>query len=277
MKLSACLVIHNEKKLLSSCLRSIKNVASEIIVVHDGLCQDKSLEVAREFQAKVFVRPYIGEAEFHRPFSYEKASGDWILQIDADEYLSQESAKKIGELIKSDNVDAYSFWWPYFYGKEYIKKGPFSQTFKPCLFRKSKMFMIGIAHEYPRTYGRLVKVQDIHLKHCFDDSKYTEQFFREKWTKWAKLQAKQIYNIASAPTFNISNLSQNPIYRYYQFMRRFPIISGILETLKYILIFIKRGILMSDRKSFKIAWFELRYLWLIRQYLLDLHYGRKIQ
>ncbi len=275
MKISACLVICNEEKYLPRCLSSIRAIVDEIIIVHDGKCGDKSLEIAKKYGAKIYLRPFIGEAEYHRPFSYEKSNGDWILQIDADEFLSASEKDKIRNLIKNNNIDAYSFWWPYSNKNKYIKNGPFSQTFKPCLFRKKKMFMIGISHEYPRTYGKLVKIRDIHLEHLFNDDKYTEQSFRKKWINWAKLQARQIYNIELAPTFNISNLENNNVYRYYQFMRKFPIISGILETFKYILIFIKRGILWAGWESFKIAWFELRYLLLVRKYLLEMSYGKK--
>ena len=41
--ISACLVVHNEEKLIGRCLESIKNLVDEIIVVHDGPCQDKTL------------------------------------------------------------------------------------------------------------------------------------------------------------------------------------------------------------------------------------------
>lgn len=276
MKLSACLVIRNEEKYLPKCLESITEVVDEVILVHDGKCEDKSIEIAQRYKAKVYVRPYVGEAEYHRPFSFEKAGGEWILQIDADEFLPDGIKTKIKTLIQTENTDAYSFWWPYFYGKNYIKKGPFSRTFKPCLFRKSKMFMIGISHEYPRTYGRLIKSKDIHLHHRNDYDKYSEKSFKDKWVKWAKIQAKQIHNIDSAPTFNIGELPVNSVYRYYDFMRGHPIISGILETLRYVYIFIKRGILWSGYDNFRIARFELRYLWLVRIYLLNLEHDKRL-
>lgn len=274
MKLSACLVVHNEEKYLPRCLSSINGIVNEIILVHDGECKDKSLEIAKKYGAKIFVRPFVGEAEYHRPFSYEKSKGDWILQIDADEFLPQGIRDQVCKLIETDNIDAYSFWWPYSSEDKYIERGPFAKTFKPCLFRKKKMYMVGISHEYPRTYGILMRIKNIHLEHRFGYDKYTEGSFREKWTKWAKIQARQIYNIDSAPIYNITNLSANSVYRYYQFIRRYPIISGILDLMKYLYIGIFRGILWSGWYSLKIAWFEIRYLWLIRKYLLDMQYEK---
>ncbi|EKE21767.1 MAG: hypothetical protein ACD_7C00134G0002 [uncultured bacterium] len=272
MKISACLVVHNEEKLLSRCLTSIKDVVNEIIVVHDGSCSDKSLEIAKKFGAKIFIRPYIGEAEYHRPFSYERVHGEWILQIDADEFLSEKLAKEIPSLVSAKNVDAYSFAWPYHDGKNYLQRGPFAKTVKPCLFRKEKMFMIGISHEYPRTYGVLRKRADLHLEHISGSDNLSKENLRHKWKKWATLGAKQILEIEKAPVFNITNLSSNPIYLYYVNMRNHPLLSGIVESLKFITIYLIRGILGADWYSFKIAGFEISYIWMVRKNLFKIKY-----
>lgn len=277
MKLSACLVIRNEDKYLERCLSSIYNLVDEIIVIHDGPCDDNSLLIARKYKASVYVRPFIGEAEYHRPYSYQKARGDWILQIDADEFLPKNSKKIIEKIIDNSQIDAYSFWWPYSDNNRYITRGPFFQTFKPCLFRKKKMYMIGISHDYPRTYGKLMKLAKLHLEHLFDYGKYSNNSFKEKWDKWARLQARQIWDIRSAPNFNIKDSKTNSIYQYYEFMKKFPVISVIKETAKYLLIIIIRGILWSGFKSYKIAWYELRYLWLVRKYLCEIKYGTRLQ
>lgn len=276
MRLSACLVIHNEEKLLPRCLESIKNIVDEIIVIHDGPCSDDSLEIAKRFGAKVFIRPYIGEAEYNRPFSYEKASGEWILQIDADEFLSDKAKIEIPKLVKSKDIDAFSFLWPYKDLHGYIKKGPFAVTLKPCLFRKKKMFMIGISHEYPRSYGRLKKLSDVILEHHQKENNYTRKSFQQKWLEWAKLQAKQIFYLEKAPTYNIDKLESNQIYLYYLNMRKFPIISGLREMVKFLIIYLTRGIIWSGLSSFKIAYFEQRYLWLVRIYLWRLKHGQQI-
>lgn len=276
MGISACLVIHNEEKFLPRCLESIKDVVAEIIVVHDGQCSDKSLEIAKKFGAKIFMRSFIGEAEYHRPFAFEQAKEHWILQLDADEFLSEKAKKEIAYLINQSDTDAYSFLWPYSINNICIKNGPFSKTLKPCLFRKEKLFMIGISHEYPRTYGRLVKRPDILLEHQPGYNNYTKVAFRNKWINWAKLQANQIFNIEKASVFNINNLLTNPIYKHYLSMRNFPLLSGIKEMLKFIVIYLTRGILWSELSSWKAAYFELRYLWLVRIYLRKLNHGQRI-
>ncbi len=276
MKISACLVIKNEEKLLPRCLESIKGVVDEIIIVHDGPCSDKSLEIARNYKAKIFVLPFVGVAEPLRPFSFQNATGEWILQIDADEYLSQKAQKEIPILVRNKNTDAYSFLWPYPEYDGYIQNGPFSKTIKHCLFRKSKLFMIGIAQEYPRTYGVFQKRSDILLEHKPEYNNFTLQIFRQKWTNWAKLQAKQISDIEKAPVFNISNTSGNAIFRNYLYVRQHPIWTGITETIKFLVIYIMRGILWSGWEGLKIAFLEISYIWLVKKNLELLKYGRKI-
>lgn len=268
MKISACLIIRNEEKVLGRCLESLKTVVDEIVVVHDGPCDDRSIDISRKYNARIYLKPLIGEAEYYRPFAYTQTTGEWILQIDADEFLSEEAKAKIPKLINSRDADAYSFSWPYFSGGQYIHDGPFAKTLKPCLLRKEKMYMIGISHEYPRTYGNLQKRKDILLEHKPSYDNFTEDMFEAKWTKWAKLQAEQISHIEKAPLFNISDPSDTKIFRYYKFMGKYPVISGIQETIRFLLIYLSRGILWSGRQSIRIAYFELRYLWLIRKYLI---------
>lgn len=267
MNISACLVVHNEEKLLRRCLQSVKDVVDEIIIVHDGECNDKSLEIAQKFGAKVFTREFVGEAEHHRPYSFEKAKGEWILQIDADEFLSEKAREGIPKLIEEKEIDAYSFLWPYPQKDGYIKRGPFAATLKPCLFRKEKMFMIGISHEYPRTYGVLAKRPDILLGHKPLYDNFTLKAFKKKWINWAKLQAKQIRDIKKAPTFNISEHTVKQGFSFYRFMLQHPILSGIKESLRFIVIYLTRGILWAGIRSWQIAFFELFYLWLVRLYL----------
>jgi len=271
--ISACLVIRNEEKLLPRCLDSIKDIADEIIIVHDGECDDGSLEIAKKYNSQIFIQPLVGEAEYHRPFTFEKSRHPWILQIDADEYIDKNDGKKIKELVKSEIIDGYSFLWPYYTGLEYIRKGPFAKTYKPCLFRKEKMYMLGISHEYPRTYGLLEKREDIMLYHMNNYLRYNEANFQAKWVAWAKIQAEQIYNLEKAPTYNIKDLKSLSLYSYYNFMRSHPLLSGFGETLRFLLIYFLRGILFTNLTSYRIAFYEIRYLWLIRKFLTHLKHG----
>jgi len=258
-KISACLVIHNEENLLPRCLESLEGVVDEIIVVHDGECSDSSLQIAAGFGTKVFTRELIGEAEQHRPFSYEQASGDWILQIDADEYLSTTAIESLPGLVCSEDTDAYAFWWPYWDGSAYFKNGPFSKELKPCLFRKSKMYIVGITHEYPRTLGIIRNLPEVQLRHEPSYVNFSKDTFRRKWVVWAKLRAKQIKNLEAAPKFHISNMNSNPVINYYVNLRRFPLLYAFWEPFKFLLIYLRRGLLFSGIASIKTGFWLILF------------------
>ena len=188
-KISACLVVYNEEKIIKRCLESVKDVVDEIIVVHDGPCQDKTLEISRQYTDKIFIRPRIGEAEPHRPFSFSKASHDWILQIDADEFLSAELKRNLKNLVSQEQIDGFSFRWRlYEPNKKKYTFGP--REYKPVLLRKQKMYFIGVPHYQLTSRGKIVK-SELVLAHLFKQ----KEFFRKRFkiTKnWARLQAKYL-------------------------------------------------------------------------------------
>src|SRR5947209_2132587 len=95
---SVCLVVHNEGQVIERCMRSLAGLEAEIVVVHDGPCTDDTLDIARRYNARVFVRPFAGHSEHHRPFAYQRARGEWLPNVDAGEFLSPEMAAVRPEL-----------------------------------------------------------------------------------------------------------------------------------------------------------------------------------
>lgn len=85
--LSFCLIVKNEEKYLINCLKSIRDIADEIIVVDTG-STDKTVDIAKVFGAKLFDFPWTGDFSEARNRSLEKATGDWIFVLDADEVIS---------------------------------------------------------------------------------------------------------------------------------------------------------------------------------------------
>ncbi len=84
--LSVCVITKNEENNLEKCLKSVKSIADEIIVVDTG-STDKTLEIAQQFTNNIFHFEWIYNFSTARNFALEKATGQFILSIDADEYL----------------------------------------------------------------------------------------------------------------------------------------------------------------------------------------------
>ncbi|MBV9341550.1 MAG: glycosyltransferase family 2 protein [Acidobacteria bacterium] len=101
MKLSVALITLNEEANLSRTLQSVMPLVhdgdSEIIIVDSG-SSDRTLEIAHSYSARVFVEPWKGFAA-QKNSAMDKGTGDWILQLDADESLEPGLAGEIHALI----------------------------------------------------------------------------------------------------------------------------------------------------------------------------------
>lgn len=93
-KLSVVLATYNEEKNLGDCLASVKDLADEIVVV-DGSSTDKTREIAKSFGAKVIKTTNPPIFHINKQKALEAAGGAWILQLDADERVTQELSQEI--------------------------------------------------------------------------------------------------------------------------------------------------------------------------------------
>lgn len=101
MTLSVVIVTLNEEANLGRTLESVaplvRDLAGEIIVVDSG-STDRTVEIARSFGAKVFVEPWKGFAA-QKNSAIEKAGGDWVLLLDADEAMETGLAEEISFVL----------------------------------------------------------------------------------------------------------------------------------------------------------------------------------
>jgi len=138
--LSVVLITENEQANLAQTLESVMplvgNGRGEIIVVDSG-STDRTLEIARSFGAKVFSEPWKGFAA-QKNSAMDKATCDWVLQLDADERLEQELVTEILEKALPANANLQGFWIPrknFFLGR-WIRHGGFYPDPKLRLIRR---------------------------------------------------------------------------------------------------------------------------------------------
>ena len=98
MKLSACYIVKNEERVLRKSMNSLRNAVDEFVVVDTG-SEDRTVSIAEEFGAKVYVSPW--EEDFSKPrnLAIDKATGDWIVFLDADEYVSEETKGNLRSVL----------------------------------------------------------------------------------------------------------------------------------------------------------------------------------
>jgi glycosyltransferase involved in cell wall biosynthesis len=100
VQLSVVLITHNEELNLARTLESVKPLVrdgqGEIVLVDSG-STDRTVDIAKSFGSRVFVEPWKGYAG-QKNSAIEKATGDWILSLDADEELDTHASKVICSL-----------------------------------------------------------------------------------------------------------------------------------------------------------------------------------
>ena len=100
MKLSLCIAVYNEEKNIHYSLDSAIDIADEVIIV-DGGSTDRTIEVAKSYGKKIRIINSDNPVMFHKnkQKAIEAAQGEWILQLDADEVLSENLKKEIKSIV----------------------------------------------------------------------------------------------------------------------------------------------------------------------------------
>ncbi|MEW9910781.1 glycosyltransferase family 2 protein [Bacillus pacificus] len=106
--ISACIIVKNEEEMLRNCLESIRSGVDEIIIVDTG-STDSTKEIAGEFTEKVYDYEWENDFSAARNFAAAKASGDWIVAIDADECVDVENLKGAVKEIE-EQKDQYNMY-----------------------------------------------------------------------------------------------------------------------------------------------------------------------
>jgi glycosyltransferase involved in cell wall biosynthesis len=119
-RLSVVMCVHNEEKQLATCLEHLR-FADELVILCDK-CTDRSEEIAREFGARVVVGRWDIEGE-RRNRAQAEATGDWLLEIDADEHVSAELASSIRETIATAKFDRYPIRIDNYVGDRLVRYG----------------------------------------------------------------------------------------------------------------------------------------------------------
>jgi len=135
INISAVVNTRNEEKNIAACLETLQ-FTDEIIVV-DMESTDDTKNIARTYTDKVFDTKMVGFVEPARNFAISKATGEWVLIVDADERIPKTLAKKLIEITQEEKSDfvrvprknlifgqwtQHSRWWPD-YNIRFFKKG----------------------------------------------------------------------------------------------------------------------------------------------------------
>lgn len=190
--ISVALATYNEENNIEKCLKAVSDWVDEIIIV-DGSSQDKTREIAATFPKTKIIKTTNKEV-FHinKNMAIEACTSDWVLQLDADEIVSQELQQEIQDILKKDpkDVKENGFWVNrknYFLGT-FLKKGGQYPDATTRLFKKGKgKLPCQDVHELPKIEGTVGHLKN-DLEHYADISfsryllrhnRYTTSYARE--------------------------------------------------------------------------------------------------
>ena len=109
-RVSVVINTFNEEKNLPYVLRSVRTWADEIIVV-DMHSEDRTVEIAKEYGAKVFLFERVGFVEPARKFAVEQTTSEWIFILDADELIPQPLSVTLMDIAAKDAADVVVIPW----------------------------------------------------------------------------------------------------------------------------------------------------------------------
>jgi len=260
VKLSVVLITHNEERNLGRTLESVKPLVAdgrgEIIVVDSG-STDRTVEISEIYGAKVFLEEWKGFAA-QKNSALDKASGDWILSLDADEEVEPTLAEEIGHYIlgraresTQDGVPNRTIaliattitglWIPrknHFLGR-WIKHGGYWPDRKLRLFRRgAARFENRLVHEDVKLEGQVHELNGALLHHSYP----TVSDYIEHMNRYSTLGAEMV--VAKGPVhFTAINLTLRPLATFiYNYLLRLGFLDG------------KPGFLLHVNHSIYVAW-----------------------
>ena len=107
LPLSVAVITLNEEANLPRCLASVRDLATEIVVVYSG-SKDSTEKVAQQFGAKFSVQPWRGHVA-QKNLALAACSQPWVLSLDADERVSPELGASLEQLFSgpAPSADGY--------------------------------------------------------------------------------------------------------------------------------------------------------------------------
>ena len=205
MKITITLITLNSEKTLRPVLEAV-SWADEIVLVDSG-STDGTLEIARQFKAKIIYRVFEGYGS-QKNFATDQASNDWILSLDDDEILTPELQQEIQNLDLSA-TDYHGYKIPrslIFLGKLLRFSGEYKRLTLRLFNRKYGNWNAEYVHESVEVNGKTATLKHQILHDSYRD--LTDYF--NKFNKYTSLGAKTLSeHKKTASTFKI--ISRFPI------------------------------------------------------------------
>ena len=245
-RISLFIIAKNEAHRIAACILSARDIVNEVIVV-DSNSTDKTSLVCKELGAQVYAREFDGFAN-QKNFALSKVSGEWALNLDADEQLSPQLREEILQAVTNENTSGYYLpFCNYFLGKKMRFSGLGKEKHLRLVRTKQARYVGGLVHEGLEVNGRLDTLKNP-INHFSYES--IESYFT-KFNKYTTLAAQQMHQ--NGKRFCLLKVL---LTLPFEFFKRYLLKLGILDGM--------RGLLWS---SFSTYYVYVKYmkLWHLEQ------------
>lgn len=243
MKISLCIAVFNEEKNIHYPLDSAYDLVDEVIIV-DGGSTDKTVEIAKSYGKKVKMIMSKNPPMFHlnKQKAIEAASGDWILQLDADEELSRELKEEIRSVIKQESFVAYNLPRKNWFLSRFLMKGGQYPDYTIRLYKNGvAKFPCRDVHENVEIKGKVGYLKNP-LSH-YADPDFSRYLMR--WDRYTTLEVERMGKDVHLNFFVYFCLKPKitflmMYFRHKGFMDGFPgFVFALFSSIRFWVIYIK--------------------------------------
>ena len=191
--ISVIILTFNEDKHIRRAIQSIRSISDDIIIV-DSFSTDNTINISKKFKTKIFKNKFINQAQqFNWALNNVKIKNNWILRLDADEYLSKELTyeikKKLPLIDLNKEINGICLTRKQFFMRKLIRFGGRGKLIMLRLFRKN---FAQCENRLMDEHIMIKKGKILKFKNFFyDDNLNNLENFKEKHKRYAKREAKQ--------------------------------------------------------------------------------------
>jgi glycosyltransferase involved in cell wall biosynthesis len=222
--ISVVILAKNEEAKIRTCLESIKWV--DEIVLLDGYSDDQTVPICEEYNVKIVRHKFSGDFGHERNVGNDNCTGDWILQLDADEVVTEGFKEKVKDiLVDGTEYSAFKFLRKNFFMGHFMKYGGWYH-YSHHFFKRGKAHYDGRVHHQLVVDGEIGQLKA-------DVEHYPFQSFSQivvRQNRYTTIEAKELLQLFGKMDDKeiIYNIKVKPLKLFWKFyMKKFGFRLGI--------------------------------------------------
>lgn len=245
--ISVYMITFNNGLTIERALKSIENWADEIVIV-DSHSTDSTTEIVEKYTEDLYQFDTNNLKEKYQ-FAQDKCKNEWVMFIDADEWLTEELKNEISEVISKDNpYDGFEVNRRNIYLGREIKYGGWYPDYEIRLYRKDKGVWRGGIHAKVHVEGKVGKLKNFYMHTPYVDTSHQIRTI----DRYSQAYAEDLFT--SHHRFHLLNMLLRPIYRFFRdyifklgFLDGIPGLIIVASTMYY--VFMKHAKLWEMEKK----------------------------